>query len=334
MRRRQFIALLGGAGTMFGLRLAAPMALPIRAVAAAETSAVRVGVLGPDEEPRFSEVAGGLARGLRDHGYPATLELVEQKARRADPSGAQAAVEQILARRVGVLFVIGSELARVARRASADLPIVFITPGDPVASGLVASLSRPGRNMTAMTFEYPELSAKRLELLKSVSPKTRSVLVVHDPRDSSPRQGMTAAREAAPKLGLALVEREARSASDVMRALDALDAADAVLTIPGGLTSAHYADIIRAAHGKRRPTFLHARTKSTADALATYGASDSDTARQAARLVDKILRGENAGDLPIERPTKLKFVLNLRTAKALGVELPPTVIALADEVIE
>jgi putative ABC transport system substrate-binding protein len=322
-----------GTGKWIALWWAAPIAFAISSiVAAAEPRAVAV--LGPDEEPRFSEVVGGFTRGLHDYGYSQDVEIVERKVRRGDRAGARAAVEGLAARRPAAVFVIGSELARAAREVSADLPIVFITPGDPVAAGLVESLARPGGNMTAMTFEYPELSAKRLELLKAVSTGIRRILVVHDPRDASPRQSIAAAREAAPKLGMTLVEREARSTDDIVGALAALDETDAILAVPGGLTSAHFAEIIRVAHAKLRPTFFHARTEGTAEALATYGASDSDIARQAARLVGKILKGDKAGDLPIERPTKLKFILNLKTAKMLGLEIPATLLARADEVIE
>jgi putative tryptophan/tyrosine transport system substrate-binding protein len=295
----------------------------------------KIAVLGPDEEPRFSEVVGGLKRGLVDHGYSTpALEIVESRVGRGDVAATRAAVEQFVARQVKVAFVIGSELARGARQVSSGLPIVFITPGDPVAAGLVASLARPGGNTTAVTFEYPELSGKRLELLQALMPGIRRVLTVFDPRDASPRQAIAAAREAAPKLGLTLIEREAQSAEEVARAMDALAEAHAFLAIPGGLTAARYPDIIRAAHAHRRPTFFHSRTAATADALASYGASDSDVARDAARLVDKVLKGENAGDLPVERPTRLKLVINLKTATALGLEIPPMLLARVDEVIE
>jgi ABC transporter substrate binding protein len=198
-----------------------------------------------------------------------------------------------------------SVLARVARAAAPRVPIVFITPGDPVAAGLVASLARPGGNMTAMTFEYPELSGKRLELLTEIVPRARRVLMLNDPRDASPRQGAAAAREAAAKLHLILVEREVRNEGEVIRALTELEQVDALLEVPGGAPSSHYAAMIRAANAKRRPTILHARTGSTQDALITYGVNDADIAREVARLVDKVLKGANAGDLPVERPTKV-----------------------------
>lgn len=320
--RRGFIRLLGCA-------LALPRAVGARAAAR------RVAVLGPDEEPRFSQVVGGLRRGLRERGHAdAALEIIEYKVARGDRSGAAASVARALEQGIAVLFVIGSELARVARQISTDLPIVFITPGDPVAAGLVASLARPGGNTTAMTFEFPELSGKRLELLKAIAPSARRVLVLYDPADASPQQGLAAARQAAAQLTMTLVERQVRRAADVARVIEALAEADAMLAIPGGATSAHYQEIIGAANARRLPTFLHARTASTAEALASYGANDLDIAREAARLLDKILKGEKAGDLPVERPTTLEFVLNLKTARMIGLDIPPLVIARADRVIE
>jgi len=312
------------------------LALAATFVAAeAQERAKRLVILGPAEEPRFSEIAGGLKHGLRDHGYArSTLEVMELKVPRGDHASASDAVQKVAQRDSAVLFVIGSELARVARQVSTELPIVFITPGDPVASGLVASLPRPGGNMTAMTFEFPELSGKRLELLKSLAPQTRRVLVLYDPRDASPRQGLAAAREAALQLGISLIERETRTADEVSRGLEALAEVDAVLAIPGGMTAAHYPEIIRAAHAKQVPTFLPSRTENTKDALASYGASDAGIAREAARLVEKVLKGENAGDLPVERPTRLELVINLRTAKSVGLDIPPELLLRADEVIE
>lgn len=280
-------------------------------------------------------MSSGLKQGLRDRGYAAeALEFIEEKVARGDSSGARAKVEDFVRQRVALVFVIGSGLAGLARQVSTDLPIIFITPGDPVAAGHVASLARPGGNTTAITFEFPELSAKRLELLQELSPEIRKVLVLYDPRDASPRQGVAAVRAVALKMGLTLIVRETLNANDVMGGLQALAEVDALLAIPGGGTSGHYAEIVRAANANRIRTMFHSRTPSTADALASYGANDIDIARQAARLVDKILKGEKAGNIPVERPTRLALVINLRTAKALGLVIPPLVLARADEVIE
>lgn len=305
------------------------------AAPASSQNSVRVGLLGPDEEPRFSQIADGLKQGLLEQGYAsARIEIVEMRVPRADDGPALTTLENLAGQRLAVLFAIGSNLARRARHQSASLPIVFITPGDPVAAGVVQSLARPGSNMTALTFEYPELSAKRLELLRDLAPGLRRVLVLYDPRDSSPRQGAQAARAAADILGLTLVEVQVRDRKDIDEGLKKLDDVDAVLGIPGGVTTGHYEAMIAAANARRRPTILFAHSPSTQDALLSYGASDTEVARQAARAVVKVLEGINAGDLPVERPAKLTLVVNLRTARALGLAIPPSVMLRADRIIE
>ncbi|HEV8343324.1 MAG TPA: ABC transporter substrate-binding protein [Candidatus Binatia bacterium] len=295
----------------------------------------RIGVLGAPEEPRFSEIVAGLKKGLGELGYaPQAVQIFEVKIARADEGSAKSIVEGLLQKRIQVLFLIGSRLLKPGREASGELPIVFITPGDPVSAGLVASLARPGGNTTAMTFEYPELSGKRLELLKEMVPKIRRVLVLYDPRDPSPKQGLMAARQASPNLGLSLIEREARNREEMLQALEMLEEADAFVPIPGGFPTGYYDEITRLTNAKRRPAIFHARTASTMDALASYGANDAQIAREAARLVDKILKGTQAGELPVERPTKLELVINLKTAKQIGLTVPPNVVARADKVIK
>jgi putative tryptophan/tyrosine transport system substrate-binding protein len=305
------------------------------AVAEAQEQSNRIGILGPPEEPRFSEVRDGLQQGLRDQGYiEQAIEIREARVTRRDQAKVLAAVEDFLQQRVRVLVVIGSELAKLVREVSSELPIVYITPGDPVAQGLAASLARPGGHTTAMTFEYPELAGKRLELLEEMLPQVRRVLILYDPRDSSSRQGAAVAREAATKLGLTLVERETHSPDDIMRGLEALAEVDAFLVILGGLPTSHYAEIIRAANAKRVPTMFHARTGSTMEALVSYGASDAEIARQLARHVAKILTGVKAGDLPVERPMKLELVINLKIAKQIGVTIPSAVLMQANKVLQ
>ncbi len=298
-------------------------------------AAARIALLGPDEQPRFSDIAAGLAQGLREQGHSASsIQIIELRAPRGDASRARAAVEALTGQQVRVAFVIGSNLAKLARDGAPALPIVFITPGDPVEAGLLASLARPGRNMTALTFEYPELSAKRLELLHDLAPGIRRILVLYDPRDPSPRQGVAAARAAASSLGMTLVEVPAQNAQEIAAGLQKLDEVDALLGIPGGFTSAHYEAIVKAANTKRRPTVLFANSPATREALLSYGSSDIDVARQAARAVVKILNGANAGELAVERPATLTLVINLRTAKALGVHVPQSLMLRANRVIE
>jgi putative tryptophan/tyrosine transport system substrate-binding protein len=303
--------------------------------AVSQSPAPRVGVLGPDEQPRFSEIVTGLKHGLREQGYAqGAVDIVEARTSRGDDASARDAVERLTEQRPSALFVIGSNLARVARDLAPTLPIVFITPGDPVAAGLVGSLARPGRNMTALTFEYPELSAKRLELLRELGPRIRRVLVLYDPRDASPRQGAAAARAASRELGFSLVEVQVRNAREIAEGLKRLDEADALLGIPGGITSSHYEAMIATANARQRPAILFTHSPSTRDALLSYGASDVEVARQAARALVKIFKGANAGDLAVERPAKLTLVVNLKTAKALGITVPPALLVRADQVIQ
>jgi putative ABC transport system substrate-binding protein len=242
--------------------------------------------------------------------------------------------ERLVGQHVDLLLAVGSVLARSVREVSADVPVVFLTPGDPVAAGLVASLAQPGHGMTGMMLEYPELSAKRLELLREMVPRIRSVLVLYDPDDASPRQSVAAAREAALRLGMRLVERAVRGREDIVRGLGELNSSDALLATPGGITSAYYEEMIRTANAVRRPTMFHTRGEATREALATYGGSDRSIARQAARLVDKILKGARAGEIPVERPTRLELVINLRTATALGVTIPRSLLLRADRILE
>ena len=295
---------------------------------------LRLAVIGAPEEPRFSEMVAGLKKGLQEIGYaPSLLVVQETKIARAEEKTAKSVVEGLLRRKIQIFFLIGSRLLKPVREASAEVPVIFITPGDPVAAGLVASLARPGGNTTAMTFEYPELSGKRLELMKEIAPQARRILAVYDPSDPSPRQGIAAARLAAPNLGLTLVEREARSLEEFRRGMKSMDEADAYLSIPGGFPTGYYDEITRLTNAKRLPAIFHARMGSTQDALASYGASDAQVAHDAARLVDKIAKGAKAGDLPVERPTKLELVINLKTAKQIGLTIPPNVLARADKVI-
>lgn len=304
---------------------------PVVRVAAAGQ---RVGVLGPDEDPRFTELARGLRQGLREaRGGGPSVDILEARVARGDRKGWRAAVERLRRERASVLFVIGSELARAARQVAAEPPLVFITPGDPVASGLVRSLARPGGNMTGMTFEYPELSAKRLEILKEIDGRIRRVVVLHDSRDASSRQHLAAAGQAATALGIRLVEREARSREELARALPALDGADAFLALPGGFPAAYLDEAVAAASTRRIPSIVPGHGAPGA-ALARYGASEAETARQAARLVERILRGARAGDLPVERPTTLRLVLNGRTARILGLTIPPALLQRADEIVQ
>ena len=304
-------------------------------VAAAEAAGPRILIVGPNEEPRFTDVARGLREGLAEQGRtPATFDVVETRVPRGERGLAETAIHDAARSKPDVAFIIGSVLAAIARERAPELPIVFITPGDPVAAGVVVSFRQPGRNMTALTFEYPELSAKRLEILRELAPRVRRVLVLYDPRDPSPAQGFAAARDAGAKLGVSIVAGELRGADAGSVIVERAAGVDGVLLVPGGAEPTAAADAIRAATARRLPVVGASAREAALGALAAYGASDVDVAREAARLVDKILRGARAGDLPVERPTKLRLVINRKTVKALGLTPSEAILLRADEVLE
>jgi len=296
---------------------------------------VRIGFLAPDEEPRYSQLLAGLRQGLRDLGHRDNELIVhEQRVPRGDNARAASGARTLQREQVRVTFVVGTELGRVVRKEAPELPIVFITPGDPVGVGLVASLARPGGNVTGMTFEHPELTAKRIELMRELAPQVRRIVVLYDRRDASPRQGFAAARDAAPRFGLTLVELAVEDVQSNPKAIGLRGKFDGLLVIPGGAVSTVSARVIEHAQRERAVSVASDRAAATQNVLLSYGASDVDVAREAARLVDRIAKGQRAAELPVERPVRLRLSVNARVARAVGITIPQSVLVRADEVIE
>jgi putative ABC transport system substrate-binding protein len=197
-----------------------------------------IGFVAPDEEPRYTNLLPSLRQGLQAIGAGAeSVTIVEHRIRRGDQAQAFGAAASLRAGNARDAIVVGTELTKSIRSVAKELPIVFITPGDPVRAGLAASLARPGNNLTGMTFEFAELSAKRLELLKDIVPAARRVGVVFDPRDGSPKQGFAAAKEAAARLGMQLVELDAESLSRSSNSAALAGKLDGLILIPGGAIS-------------------------------------------------------------------------------------------------
>ena len=298
-------------------------------------SQASIGFVAPDEEPRYTNLLLGLRQGLQHSGTAnRDLGIVEYRIPRRDAAAARRAAESLQALGVRAAFVVGTELTRSIRAVTKELPIIFITPGDPVRPGLAASLAQPGNNLTGMMFEFPELSAKRLEMLKEINPAARVVGVVYDPRDGSPRQGFAAAKEAASKLGLQLLELDVESIRSGQTPTATAGKLDGLLLIPGGAISTAAAAAIRLAEKLRIVSVVWARSQATQDAILSYGVNDVDVARDAARLVLRVVNGYPAGNLPIERPTRFELAVNRKAAKALGITIPPVIMVRADRVIE
>ena len=240
--------------------------------------------------------------------------------------------------KVDVIVTYGTAVP-IVKQATADTPIVFALSPDPVRGGLVASLARPGGNVTGLSIQATDLSGKRLELLREVSPSLRRLAVMVDVGVPQAVLEMGEIQAAARGLGLDIVPLEIRRAEDIAPAFAALAAqgneqAGALYVVTTALVDANRARIISAALAARLPTIFNIRSFVQSGALMSYGPSFPDLFRRAGDYVDKILRGAKAGDIPVEQPTKFELVINLKTAKALGLTFPELILSRADEVIE
>ena len=229
----------------------------------------------------------------------------------------------------------GGATPEAARQATKTIPIVVAASADPVGLGLVASLARPGGNITGTSLMAPELGSKRLELLKETVPKISSVAVLWHPRGAG-RLEWQQTEAAARRLGVTLQSYEVRNADDVARALEAMTKKrpDAVIMFFDPLTSGYRVIISDFALKNRLPTIFGAREFAAAGGLMSYGPNIPELFRRAAVYVDKILKGAKPRDLPIEQPTKFELIVNLKTAKALGLTIPPSVLIRADQVVQ
>ena len=220
-------------------------------------------------------------------------------------------------------------------KATSTIPIVFAISIDPVGAGLVASLARPGGNVTGLSLQQADIASKRLELLREIVPGLRRLAIMVDVGDPSAVLEMREIQTVARALGLEVTPLEIRRGEDIAPAFEALGGqADALYVSQDALTVAQSRRIITLALGARLPTMFSARNFVQAGALMSYGPNFPALFGRAAELVDKILRGAKPGDIPVEQPTKFELVINLTTAKALGLTIPASVLSLADELIE
>jgi putative ABC transport system substrate-binding protein len=233
------------------------------------------------------------------------------------------------------VIVTNDSSAPAIKQATSVIPIVFVLGNDPLGTGLVTSLARPGGNVTGLSSQQTETDSKRLELLREVVPRLRRVAVMVNVAHPAPLRQARELQAAAGALGLEMVLLEIRLAEDIAGAFAAFNGqADALYIVQDALAVANMARIMTFALTARLPTIAYSRDFVSFGALMSYGTSHPALFRRTADFVDKILRGTKAGDIPVEQPTKFELVLNLTTAKALGITIPSNVLALADEVIE
>jgi putative tryptophan/tyrosine transport system substrate-binding protein len=323
MKRRAFITLLGGAA-----------AWPL-AARAQQAKRPIIGILGTATPSTWNPWTAAFAQRLRELGWiegrNVTIEV-----RWADGRTERFAeiAAEFVRLRVDVILTSGAAIA-AAREATSVIPIVFTLARDPVASGVVTSLARPGGNVTGLSAQSTELVGKRLELLREIIPSLRQLAVMYN--TSNPNVALEAreVQAAARTLDLQVAIFEIRRGEDIAGAFEKLrDRADALYIAADPLVIANRIRINTLALATRLPTMFGQREHVDAGGLIAYGADNADQFRRAGDLVDKILRGAKAGDLPIEQPTKFTLIINLTTAKTLGLDIPAKILALADEVIE
>jgi len=323
-KRREFITLLGGAAAW-------PLA------ASAQQSGVRtIGFLGQSTRSAASEWTAAFVQRLRELGWTEnrTITIEYRWAEGREERFAEIAAE--FARlKVDVIIASGTPAIIASRQATSVIPIVFAPAGDPVASGLVATLARPGGNVTGLATLGADLAGKRLELLREVVPGLRRLAIMGNVANVFTVLELHELQEAAHTLGLEVATLEIRRAQDIAPAFEALKSrADALYVCPEGLASTNRIRINTLALGERLPTMHGYREYVEAAGLMSYGPNFPDMFRRAADYVDKILHGAKPGDIPVEQPTKFDLIVNLTTAKALHLDIPPTLLARADEVIE
>ena len=329
VRRRQFLI---GAGAL--------LATPLAADGQQSAKVARIGYLSPNlaSGPRLRDA---FLQGLRDLGYVEGRNVViEYRDAEARLERVPALTAELVALKVDVIFVAGStRVTLAAMQATKTIPIVFADVGDPVESRLVASLARPGGNVTGLSSVGAELVGKRLEVLKQAVPGVDRVAVLWLPGalgERTDKDMLTGADVAARALGLQLQFVEARSADEFARAFSDMSSAraGALTVLPSNRFFREHRRLVELAAEKRLPAVYTSREFVDAGGLMSYGANSADLHRRAATYVDKVLKGAKPGDLPVEQPTKFELVINMKTAKDLGLIIPPSVLARADDLIQ
>jgi len=326
MKRRAFITLLGGAAVGW----------PLAARAQQPGKPPTIGFMGSTTPTVAAQWVASFVQRLRELGWLEGRDVVIEYrwAEGRSERFAEIAAEFVRLK-VDVILTHNTPTVLAAKQATSVIPIVFATAGDPIGSGLVATLARPGGNVTGVSSQGSDTTGKRLELLREVVPGLRRFAVLANLASSYPALELGEVQAASRTLGLEVFPFDIRRAQDIALAFEALKGhAEAVYVIADPLASTNRIRINTLALGVRLPTMHTVREFVEAGGLMSYGPNSADLFRRAADYVDKILRGTKPGDIPVEQPTKFDLVVNLTTAKALGIEVPPTLLARADEVIE
>jgi len=323
MRRRDFGILLAGAmGGRPSAVHAQQKAMP----------SYRIGFLcnGPPPEPFM----GGFRQGLREFGYVEGQNISIEYGLAGNADLLPDAAAELVHRNVDLIIASGTPPVVAAKNATRTIPIVFVAAIDPIATGVVVSLARPGGNVTGFALIEADLMGKRLELLREIVPGLSRVAVLSQVANPGNADYIEQAKLAASVLGLQLQVIAVRDAGDFERAFTEMRGVGAVIQLADVLFTSYQKQIVELAASNQLPVMYGTRLFVDVGGLMVYGPDIPDHYRRAAAYVDKILKGAKPADLPVQQPTKLELVINLKTARAIGLEIPPSILARADEVIE
>jgi len=329
MRRREFIAFVGGAAVAWPLRVRAQQTDHMR----------RIGVLmnNAEDDPESNALLAGFKQGLQQLGWLEDRNIHIDTRFAADrPDSYQVLAKELVALRPAVIFAYTTPITAALQRESRTIPIVFAQVSDPVGSGLVASLARRGANLTGLLLYEKGITGKWLAMLKEIAPHVKRAALVADPKTTPYNYFVRSAEDVAGPLAIELVPSPVQGAADIERVIAAFAETpnSGLLFLPSGTTTLHRDLVIALAARYRLPSVYPFRFYVTAGGLMSYSTDLVDQSRQAASYIDRILRGANPGELPVQAPTKYVTTVNLKTAKALGLEVPPSLLVRADEVIE
>jgi putative tryptophan/tyrosine transport system substrate-binding protein len=330
MQRRDFIALVGGSAASW-------IAEPLTASAQIPSKVYRLGTLGPrdpfDDKSPFGAI---LVRVLAERGYALGQTLaLDARGAKGDMHRVPQLLQEMKAGKVDAFVVTGFPVALAAKAAGIPTVVAF-GAGDPVATGLVQSLSRPGGNITGISDNATELSTKRLSLLKQLNPKLRRVAMLWNKDDLGMSMRYQASADVAQSVDVAVMPLGVREPNDFNEAFAAMnrDPPDAILMVSDALTTLNRKRVFDYAAERKLPAIYEYDFLVRDGGLMSYGADLKESFERAGDLVARIFKGAQPGELPFEQPTRYPFVINLKTAKASGIDLPPNLVALADEVIE
>jgi len=333
MERREFITMLGCAAAMSSLLW------PLAAGAQQGDRMRRIGVLTnlAADDPEGQARIAAFLQGLQQLGWTDGRKVrIDTRWAAGDPERIRRYAAELVALTPDVILATGSATVQPLLQATRTVPIVFVNVTDPVGAGVVASLARPGGNATGFTLYEYSTSGKWLELLKEIAPAVTRAAVIRDSAEPSGIGQFAAIQSVAPSFGVEVIPVNVRDATEIERGISAFARGSngGLIVVVGASTTINRELIITHATRYQLPAVYPYRYFVTSGGLISYGPDPIDPFRRAAGYVDRILKGEKPADLPVQAPTKYELVINLKTARALGLEVPPTLLARADEVIE